>query len=141
MGDLVRRSLAPSRFVMALMALFALLAVVLAVGGLYGVVAHAVRQRVPEIGIRMAFGAESSSILRMILGEGGILVAGGVGVGLLGSLAVSRFIQGFLFGVVPTDLDTLLATGVGLSVVALLACWVAARRATHVDPVSALRAE
>lgn len=141
MNDLVRRALAPSRFVMALMALFAILAAVLAVGGLYGVVAHAVRQRVPEIGIRMAFGAETSSILRMILGEGGILVAGGVAVGLLGSLAVSRFIQGFLFGVVPTDLDTLLATAVGLSLVALLACWVAARQATHVDPVSALRAE
>jgi predicted permease len=141
MSELVRLSLASSRFVLGLMAAFAGLAVVLAVGGLYGVIAHTVRQRVPEIGIRMALGAGASDILRMILGQGGALVAGGVVAGIVGSLALSRFIRSLLYGVATADVATLATTGVALSAVALLACYVAARGATRVDPVAALRAE
>jgi putative ABC transport system permease protein len=141
MEDLVWRSLASSRFVLALMVLFAGIAVVLASVGLYGVVSYILKQRTPEIGIRMAFGAEESRILRMMVGQGAVLALGGIAAGVLGALAVSRFVRSLLYGVTAVDAGTFVTASVGLAALALLACYAAARRATRIDPVMALRAE
>jgi ABC-type antimicrobial peptide transport system permease subunit len=141
MEDLVQRSLASSRFVLALMVLFAGIAVVLASVGLYGVVSYILKQRTSEIGIRMAFGAEESRILRMMMGQGAVLAVGGIVAGVLGALAVSRFARSLLYGVTAADAETFASASAGLAVVALAACYVAARRATRIDPVEALRAE
>ncbi len=141
MEDLVQRSLASSRFVLALMVLFAGIAVVLASVGLYGVLSYILKQRTAEIGIRMAFGAEESRILRMMMGQGAVLAAGGIAAGVLGALAVSRFARSLVYGVTAADAQTFTTASAGLAVVTLVACYVAARRATHVDPVEALRAE
>jgi predicted permease len=141
MEDLVQRSLASSRFVLALMVLFAGIAVVLASVGLYGVVSYILKQRTSEIGIRMAFGAERSRILRMMMGQGAVLAVGGIVAGVLGALAVSRFARSLLYGVTAADAETFATASAGLAVVALAACYVAARRATRIDPVEALRAE
>jgi ABC-type antimicrobial peptide transport system permease subunit len=126
---------------MALLTAFAGLAIVLASVGLYGVIAYLVAQRTHEIGVRMALGARSRDVLRMVLGHGLRLVVIGVVLGLAGALALTRFLTGQLYGVRPTDPLTFVAVTVLLALVALAATWLPARRAARVDPMIALRNE
>jgi predicted permease len=141
MEEVLVGSLAFQRFVMALLTAFAGLAIVLASVGLYGVIAYLVAQRTHEIGVRMALGARSRDVLRMVLGHGLRLVVIGVVLGLAGALALTRFLTGQLYGVRPTDPLTFVAVTVLLALVALAATWLPARRAARVDPMIALRNE
>ena len=141
MKDLVSTSLARRRFAMQVVGLFGLLALFLAGIGIYGVMAYSVTQRTREIGIRLALGASAGNILRWLLGQGLRLTLIGVGVGLVGALALTRLLRGLLFGIAPTDVLTYIALTLLLAFVALLACYIPARRATKVDPLEALRYE
>jgi putative ABC transport system permease protein len=141
MNEVVSKSLADRRFALVVLALFAGVALLLASIGIYGVMAYTFSQRTHEIGIRVALGAQRNDILRMALGEGVILVAVGLGVGLIGALVVTRFLRAMLFSVTPTDPLTFLAIALLLATAALLACFIPARRATEVDPLVALREE
>jgi putative ABC transport system permease protein len=141
MDDLVSASLAQRRFAMQVVGLFGVLALFLAGIGIYGVMAYSVTQRTREIGIRLALGASSGAILRWLLGRGMRLTLIGVAAGLLGALAVGRLLRGLLFGVASTDVVTYAALTLLLAGVALLACYIPARRATKVDPLVALRYE
>ena len=134
-------SLAARRFNMTLLAVFAFVALALASVGLYGVIAYTVNQRTHEIGVRMALGASRSDILRLVVGQGMALAVGGVVLGLGGALALTRLLSSLLAGVGTTDLPTYGLTGLLLTVVAFLACYVPARRAARVDPMAALRSE
>jgi putative ABC transport system permease protein len=134
-------SLLPARVVGMVLALFGGLGVALACLGVYGVMAYAVAQRTREIGIRIALGAGRSQVLGLVLGEGARLVGWGTVCGLALAVAGSRLITGLLYGVAPTDAATLAAVTVLFLAVALLACYLPARRATHVDPLVALRQE
>ncbi len=133
--------LAERRFLLVLVALFAAAALALAAVGIYGVVSYSVTRRTQEIGIRMALGAQRAGVLRMILGEGARIALIGVVIGLAASLAVTRLLTTLLFNITPTDPSTLIAVALLLSLVALLASWLPARRATRVDPMIALRYE
>ena len=141
MDKLVAQSVAQRRFGMFLVAIFAALALILAVVGIYGVVSYSVAQRTNEIGVRMALGASANDVLKMILKNGMTLALIGVGVGLAGAFAVTRLMVAVLFDVKPTDVATFAIVSVGLIFVALLACYVPARRAMKVDPLVALRYE
>ena len=141
MEDLVGASFARSRFTMIVLGMFAGVALVLAAVGIYGVVAYSVAQRTSEIGIRVAMGAQRSDVLRMILGQGGRLIFVGMALGVAAALALTRMMAGFLFGISATDPTTFGAVALLLAGVALLACYVPARRATRVDPLVALRYE
>ena len=123
-----------------LAAAFGILGLILAIIGVYGVISYAVSQRTQEIGIRMAFGADSQDILGMTLGEGLIIVGAGLTLGLAGALAAARVVRNFVT-VSATDPLTYLAVSATLAVVSLLACYIPARRATKVDPIVALRYE
>ncbi len=141
LDQLVAKSLGQRRFTLMLMVLFGVIALVLSAIGIYGVMAFAVTQRTQEIGIRMALGASALDVLKMVVGSGMFLAAIGVAAGLIGAFALTRLMASLLFGVSPTDLVTFgLVTG-GLLMVALLACYIPARRATKVDPLVALRYE
>ena len=133
------RAMAPTRFALALIALFAALAATLAAIGLYGVLSSLVRQRGTEIGVRMAFGAQPSGIFRMIVGQGLKLSAIGVGIGLVAAFLLTRAMTKLLVGVTPTDPLTFVTMMVVFFVIAALACWIPARRAASVQPNVALR--
>jgi putative ABC transport system permease protein len=132
---------AVQRFNFGLMGLFACLALVLATTGIYGVTAYSVSRRTHEIGIRMALGAEPRSVRALVLGQGARLAFAGVVTGLGASFGLTRFMQNLLFGVTPTDPLTFAGVSLVLMSVALLACYLPARRATKVDPLVALRNE
>jgi predicted permease len=138
---LLESSLADRRATMLLLAVFAAFAVLLAAIGLYGVLAYGVRQRVQEIGIRMALGARGADVLWMILGEGMRLTFAGLAFGVAGALALTRLLSGLLFGVPPTDPLTFSSVAALLCGIAFLACWLPARLALRVDPMVALRNE
>jgi putative ABC transport system permease protein len=141
MDNIVSESVAPRRLTMLIAGLLAALALLLAMVGLYGVISYSVAQRSHEFGIRMALGAERADILKLVVGQGSKLVLAGVGMGILGALALTRFVSSLLYGVRPTDTPTFLAVTLVLIGVALLASYIPARRATKVDPLVALRYE
>jgi len=141
MSEVMAVSLAEQRFNILVLGVFAGVALLLASVGLYGVLAFLVGQRTREIGIRMALGAETSDILRLVLGQGLILAGAGVAAGLVLSLAATRTLAGLLYGVSPTDPSTFTALAALLIAVALAACLIPARRAAKVDPMVALRYE
>jgi len=135
------KELAGPRFNMALLLVFAGLALVLATVGLYGVIAYSVSQRTREMGIRIALGAGRPAVLRLVMSQGARLTTFGIVIGLVAAVAVTRVMRNLLFGVSPLDPTTFVLVGVLLGTVALLASYLPARRATRVDPVVALRAE
>jgi putative ABC transport system permease protein len=141
MDELVSSSIAQQRFVLTLLGCFAALALVLAAIGIYGVMSYAVTQRTHEIGIRVALGARTGNVIALVLKKGMVLALTGGAIGLAGALGLTRLMTGLLFGVTPTDVFTFTSVPVALIVVALLACYVPARRATKVDPLVALRYE
>lgn len=138
---LVGRAMAPTRFALVLIGVFAVVAVILAAVGLYGVLAGVVRQRTSEIGVRMAFGAPNRSIFRQFIGLGLKLSIVGVAIGLVAAFALTRWMSSMLVGVTPTDPPTYAAIAVLFVAVAVFACWLPARRAAALDPVVALRDE
>src|SRR2546425_3073007 len=134
-------SVAPQRFNMALLGIFASIALSLATVGIYGVTAFSVKQRTHEIGIRLALGAQRQDVLKLVVGQGLKLTLMGAGVGMMGALALTRFLSSLLYGVTPTDPLTFVVVSLVLTSVALAACYIPARRATKVDPMVALRYE
>ena len=141
MDEILAISLASQRFSMILLAGFAALALLLAALGIYGVVSYLVAQRTNEIGIRMALGAQRSHVLKMVIGQGAKMALVGVALGLAAALGLTRLMSKMLFGVKPSDPLTFIGVAALLAGVALLACYIPARRATRVDPVVALRYE
>ena len=139
--ELIGESVGTRRFALTILILFAVLALVLAVSGIYGVISYSVSQRTQEIGIRMALGARGADVLRLVLGQFMRLTAVGVALGLVGAYALTRLMTSLLFGVTPTDITTFVLVPLALSLVALVACLIPARRATRVDPLVALRYE
>ncbi len=139
--QLISASLGERRFSLFLIGLFGVVSLVLAGVGLYGLISISTSQRTQEIGVRIALGAQSSSILKMVMGEGLLLALLGVAVGVGGSLLLTRFLSKMLFGITPTDPFTFAFISLVLVVVALLASYVPAHRATRVDPLIALRQE
>ncbi|HTI64438.1 MAG TPA: ABC transporter permease [Gemmatimonadaceae bacterium] len=143
MSDYFDRAMAPTRFSLVLIGIFGAVAAVLAGVGLYGVLSTTVRQRTAEIGVRMAFGASSDSIFRLMIGHGLVLSAVGIGVGLVAALALTGLMQraSMLIAIAPTDPVTYAAIAMLFAAVAALACWLPARRAAALDPNVALREE
>jgi len=141
MQEMMAASTAETRFQTRLLGAFSLLAVILAAVGIYGVLAYAVTQRTHEIGIRMALGAESADVLRMVLRRTVMLAGAGIVLGAAGALAVTRVLAKFLFEVKPTDPATFIAVAALLAGIALMAGAIPARRAATVDPMVALRYE
>jgi len=139
--ELMREDIAPERLNATLFSAFAILALIVAGVGVFGVMAFSVTQRTKEFSIRLALGAEEGDVLRMVMGEGARLVLGALLLGGVASVMLSGFLSGLLFEIQPTDPVTFVAVAVVLSGVALLAAFIPARRATRVDPIDALKAE
>src|SRR5437667_2137885 len=137
--ELVARSLNQRRFNLLLLASFAVLALILAGVGLYGLISFMTAQRTYEIGIRMAFGADRGRVLKLVVGQGMALTLAGIAIGLLASLALTQLMQSLLFGISATDPLTFVVIAFVLGAVPLLACYIPARRATKVDPMAAMR--
>jgi len=141
MDVVVARNLAARRFVLELLGVFAAVAFLIAAIGIYGVMAYTFSRRIGEIGLRMALGAQRGDILKIVLGEGALMVVFGVAAGLIGSAILTRFLQTLLFEIKPTDPITFGVLTALLVSVALLACLIPAQRASRVDPLVALRHE
>jgi len=141
MDEIRGESVAPQRLNLMLLSIFAGIALVLAIVGIYGVMSYAVTQRTHEIGIRMAIGAQPRDVFRMIMGQGMLLTVAGLVAGLLGAFGLTRLMATMLFGVKPTDPATFAGVALLLTLVALIACYIPGRRATKVDPVDSLRYE
>jgi putative ABC transport system permease protein len=138
---IVTQSLSAPRSMMTLFMIFAALAFVLGAVGIYGVVSYSVEQRTPEIGVRVALGAQRRDILQLVMRQGTRLALMGVGIGMAGAWAATRSISNLLYGVAATDPATFIAVAVLLTFVALLASYIPARRAMRVEPMEALRYE
>jgi putative ABC transport system permease protein len=141
MDENVANSLVSRRLSMILLGVFAGLALCLASIGLYGVMALSVTQRTRELGIRLALGANRADVFRLVLGHGMLLVAIGVGFGLIMAVSTGRSLASLLYNVSAWDPPAFFAAIFTLAAVAFVACWLPARRATHVDPIVALRSE
>ena len=141
MDQLYANSLAGQRFNTLLLGIFAAVALLLAMIGVFGVINYSVTQRTHELGIRIALGAQRRDVFKLVVGQGLLLALVGVGVGAAGAVAVTRLITGLLYGVSPTDGPTLVVVSLLVTAVAFLACYLPARRATRVDPLIALRYE
>jgi putative ABC transport system permease protein len=141
MEERVAQAIAPRRLNLLLLGGFASLALLLSAVGIYGVMSYVVSQRTHEIGVRMALGAERADILQLILNQGMRLVGAGVAVGLVAALALTKSLRALLYGIGPQDPITFLIAPAVLLIVAMLACWFPARRATKADPMLALRCE
>ena len=141
MEQIVSDSVAQPRFNMFLMGMFGVLALLLAVVGIYGLLSYAVTQRKQELGIRMALGANRVDVLKLVLRQGMTLALLGEAVGLIAALALTRVMRGLLFGIGPFDASTFVTVAIATTLVALAACYIPARRATKVDPLVALRYE
>jgi putative ABC transport system permease protein len=137
----VNERLTEAKYVSGLTALFACIAMALAVMGIYGVMSYSVARRTHEMGIRMVLGAGEGDVVRLVLRQAAIVVGIGLAIGVTGALAVSRMLSSWLYGVSARDPLTFVATPVMLALVALLASYIPARRATKVDPAEALRCE
>jgi putative ABC transport system permease protein len=134
-------SISKERFAMFMLGLFAAMAFILAIGGIYGVMSYSVTQRTHEIGVRVALGAKGPQVVRMILRQGIILIVIGLTIGLASSFALTRVLAGLLYGVNPADPAVFSLAAMLLGLVALFACYVPARRASRVNPMEALRYE
>jgi putative ABC transport system permease protein len=141
MDELIAVSLAQQRFNMLLLGLFAALALTLAAVGIYGAMAYAVNQRTHEIGIRIALGAQRRDVLQLVMRDGAKIALFGIASGIAGALALTRLMASLLFEVKPTDPATFAGVAILLALVALVACYIPARRAMRVDPMVALRYE
>jgi putative ABC transport system permease protein len=141
MNRLEASSFARERFYAVMLGVFAAIAGILAAVGIYGALAYAVIQRTHEIGVRMALGARRAQVLALMLRKGAILTTIGVGLGLVGAAAATRVLRGMLFGITPLDPKTFAAVPLAFGIVAMLASYLPARRATTVDPAVALRTE
>jgi putative ABC transport system permease protein len=139
MDEIVSRSVAPRRFNMFLLTIFAGVALLLALVGVYGVLAYSVGQRTAEIGLRVALGATPRSVLTLIVGQGMRPIMVGIAIGIAGALGLSHFVSSLLFNVKPVDPVTYGAVALLVAVAALLSCYVPALRALRIDPVAALR--
>jgi putative ABC transport system permease protein len=139
MTSFVDKAMAPVRFTATLIAIFAVIAVILAGVGLFGVLSTIVRQRTAEIGMRMVFGAPRTSILNLVVGEGLKLSAAGIAIGLAGAFAITRVMASMLVGVNPTDPVTFAAIVALFALIATVASWIPARRASRLDPMAAIR--
>jgi ABC-type antimicrobial peptide transport system permease subunit len=141
MDKVLANSQSERRFAMALLGVFAAIALVLATVGVYGVISSFVAQRTGEIGIRMALGAQPWEILRMVVGQGGKMALAGISVGIIASFSLTRLIVNLLFDVRSYDPATFASMAILLALVSVAACYIPARRAMHVDPMVALRHE
>jgi ABC-type antimicrobial peptide transport system permease subunit len=141
LSELIERAVSPRRFLVMLLGGFAVAALLLASIGIYGVVSYSVGRRTQEIGIRMALGATASAVQRQVMKQTVALVSGGIAAGLIGALIAARLMSSLLYRLEPADPATLLGTMFLLLVVAILAAYAPARRASRVDPMASLRTE